>query len=196
MTSAPSAFADALLRLFLRPDVFLTVSGDLLEQYRDSVLPTRGRTRAAAWYLRQAVAIALRKIAPWAALFAVVYVSRFAWDMLIPTTEFHTRSNITTYASIAILLAAGFFTAWRSGSFLAGLAAGLATITAAGILSAIGNATLLVFFHGAAEMSAIANSGGLDEAFLLPIFLIIPATTIGALGGLFGATARKIAKAA
>jgi hypothetical protein len=27
------------LRLFLPPEVFLTVSGDFLEQYRDSILP-------------------------------------------------------------------------------------------------------------------------------------------------------------
>jgi hypothetical protein len=47
MTGKPPVWAEAMLRVFLRPDVFASVSGDLLEQYRDSFLCTAWRARIA-----------------------------------------------------------------------------------------------------------------------------------------------------
>ena len=195
MRTNPPAWAEAMLRLFLRPDVFLSTSGDLLEQYRDSILPVRGLFRADRWYLRQVLGFALRKILPWAALFAGVFVARFALDMLHPTTDFHTRSQVTTYTSIGLLLTAGFWSAWRSGSFFAGAAAGFATVVAASVLSIAGTAGLLAFWHDAPAMSAIAASGGLDEALFLPAFLIVPGIVLGAIGGLVGAGAKRLWRA-
>src|SRR5689334_16314781 len=46
-------FADTLLRLLLSSRNRESVSGDLLEEYRDHILPTRGRWAARAWYARQ-----------------------------------------------------------------------------------------------------------------------------------------------
>ena len=194
MRNNPPAWAEAILRLFLKPDVFLSVSGDLLEQYRDSILPDRGLFRADVWYLTQVLGFAFRKTSPCAALFAGAFVARFAWDMLLPTTDFHVRSQITTYTSIGILLAAGFWTAWRSGSYLAGPAAGFATVATASVLSASGNAVLLAMWHDATTMSAISASGGLDEAFLLPAILIVPGIVLGAVGGFVGAGAKRLSR--
>ena len=196
MRTHPPVWAEALLRLFLRPDVFLSVSGDLLEQYRDSILPARGLARADAWYLTQVFAFVSRKILPWAALFAGVFVVRFMLDMLDPTTDFFVRSRLTTYTSISLLLAAGFWTSWRSGSFVAGAAAGLATIAAASVLSMAGIAIVLAFRHDPAAMHAISASGGLDEAFLLPAIMVAPGFVIGGVGGLVGAGAKRFARAA
>jgi len=42
VTADPPRWAEALLRAFLKPGDFESVSGDLLEQYRDSIYPARG----------------------------------------------------------------------------------------------------------------------------------------------------------
>jgi hypothetical protein len=56
----PPRWADALLRLFLSPEEAETESGDLLEAYRDSIHPLRGRRRANLWYVRQVAGYILR----------------------------------------------------------------------------------------------------------------------------------------
>jgi len=53
MTANPPRWAGALLRAFLKPSDFESVSGDLLEQYRDSIYPVRGQFRADMWYATQ-----------------------------------------------------------------------------------------------------------------------------------------------
>jgi hypothetical protein len=55
----PPRWADALLRSFLKYDEIETVSGDLLEVYRDSIRPQRGRWRADLWYVRQVAGYAM-----------------------------------------------------------------------------------------------------------------------------------------
>src|SRR5688572_26683602 len=56
----PPRWADALLGTFLNPQEAETESGDLLEAYRDSIYPTRGRWRADLWYVRQVAGYLLR----------------------------------------------------------------------------------------------------------------------------------------
>src|SRR5690348_11940599 len=96
MDTIPPKLAEASLRLFLTPDVFASVSGDLLEQYRDSIYPARGRHRADTWYVRQVLGFALRGTRLWAVLFAGSFIARDALDMLRPTTDFSNRSEIST----------------------------------------------------------------------------------------------------
>jgi hypothetical protein len=56
----PPRWADALLRTCLSPEEAETQSGDLLEAYRDSVLPHRGRLSADVWFVRQVAGYMLR----------------------------------------------------------------------------------------------------------------------------------------
>jgi len=56
----PPRWAEALLRLLLPSDHAETVSGDLLEEYRETVVPSRGRRRADAWFVRQVAGFAWR----------------------------------------------------------------------------------------------------------------------------------------
>jgi hypothetical protein len=56
----PPRWADALLRISLNPQEAETESGDLLEAYRDSIYPLRGRWRANLWYVRQILGYVLR----------------------------------------------------------------------------------------------------------------------------------------
>lgn len=191
----PPDWAERVLRLFLKPDVFASVSGDLLEQYRDSVHPGRGTQRADRWYALQVLGFVLRETRLWAVLFAGAFVGRSALDWLRPTTDFYTRSEVSTALAIGILLVLGFWTSWRSGSFAAGAAAGLATALIAAVLSMGGAAVLLAIWHDPRTMAAIGGSGGLEEVFLLPALLILPGLVVGGCGGLAGAAARRSVRA-
>jgi hypothetical protein len=51
----PPAWAESFLFRLLEPRSRATVTGDLLEEYREGVLPARGVFRARVWYLRQVV---------------------------------------------------------------------------------------------------------------------------------------------
>ena len=51
----PPVWAETALRCLLPPRNRDTVSGDLLEEYREVVVPGRGVVRANLWYLRQVV---------------------------------------------------------------------------------------------------------------------------------------------
>ena len=53
----PPKWAEVLLRIFLRSRDRDTVAGDLLEEYRETVLPARGCRRAQWWYLRQVLSL-------------------------------------------------------------------------------------------------------------------------------------------
>ena len=47
---APPKWAERVLQAFLTSRSFENVSGDLLEEYRDSVFPARGRHGAASYF--------------------------------------------------------------------------------------------------------------------------------------------------
>jgi uncharacterized protein (TIGR03435 family) len=56
----PPRWAEATLRMCLPSDQAETESGDLLEAYRDSIYPARGRWRADLWFVRQVAGYMLR----------------------------------------------------------------------------------------------------------------------------------------
>ena len=194
-TAKPPAWAEALLRIFLKPGDFESVSGDLLEEYRESVYPTMGQRRADRWYLAQVFGFLSRRIVPWAVLFGLADLTRTALDWFAPPVDFHTRSAVSTYLAIGILLAAGFWTAWRSGSLVAGTVAGAATAAGAAVISILGAATLLAIWHDPATMEAIRGSGGLGEFFTLPPMMVFAGGVLGTLGGAASAAIKRLRSA-
>jgi hypothetical protein len=193
MTPAtPPAWAEALLRLFVTPSRYDNVSGDLLEEYRDSVLPTRGPHRADLWYVTQVLGFMSRGAGLWAALFGAAFIARTAMDWLDPTVDFHARSMVSTLLGIGILLVAGFAAGRRSGSIAAGTALALATTAVGAAISIIGAAALLATWHDPGTMAAIRGSGGLSEAFTLPIMMVVPGAVFGTVGGAAGAIVRRV----
>ena len=188
MRTSPPVWAEAILRTFLKAESFPNVSGDLLEQYRDSILPARGLLRADRWYVSHVFGFVLRGALPWAALFAGAAVARNTLDWLNPATDYHARALTSTALAVSILLVAGFWTAWRSGSFLAGAVTGLSASTVAAGLTILGNAVLLASSFG---IDPAQGSGGLDELFHLPLMLILPGMAVCTIGGFLGAGARR-----
>lgn len=186
VNESPPRWADVLLRASLASRDVESVSGDLLEEYRQNVLPVRGRWRADVWYVTQSVSFAWRAVGAFAALFALTFLARTAVDWRIPTADFHTRSLIVTFVSAGIFLLAGIWAGARSGSSSAGALAGAVTAAFALPMQLIGAAALLAVWHDPTTLAAIRGSGGLAEVFTLPIMTFLPAVVIGTIGGLVG----------
>ena len=100
----PPRWAEAILRRMLAPRYRETVSGDLLEDYRERVLPQRGRRAADRWYVAQVGGFVWRSVFVWAALFSASFVARNAMDWFVRTSaSLPTSRNIASnsrYSSI------------------------------------------------------------------------------------------------
>ena len=187
MTSAmPPRWAEILLHLVLDSKDQATVSGDLLEEFRDSIRPRQGPSAANGWYIRQVIGFVVRSNVVPALLFGGAFVARTAMDWLWPPANFHTRSLISTLVAVSILLVTGFFASWKSGSILAGGLSGLTTTALAAIMSTVSVLALLAIWHDAPTLQAIEDSGGLSEVFFLPMMSIVPGVLFGATGGVAG----------
>ena len=126
-TVRPPRWAEAILRMFLREDEAETESGDLLEAYRDSIYPNRGRWRADLWFMRQVASYVFRASAGWGVLFGLLWVVG-PFRMLLAQTDFPGGIEQKAIATMVFLLAAR--RAWRSEQIRAGilLALGIAVV--------------------------------------------------------------------
>ena len=188
--SAPPAWAETLLRTVIPAEEFEPVAGDLLEAYRDTVLPRRGRWRAKLWYVTQVIGFIGRTASAWAALLGGAFVARTAFDWLVPVGNLQDRAAVSTALTALILVSAGAWASWRSGLLAAGPVAGVATTIGAAVISLVGSTGLLMIWHDAHTMDAIRASGGLLEVFVLPLVLILPGVVLGSLGGAIASICR------
>jgi hypothetical protein len=191
-SAMPPGWAEALLRLFLKPGDVDSVSGDLLEEYRVSIHPVHGQGGADLWYLTQVFGFVRRGAALWAVLFGGAFLARTALDWLAPPLDFRTRSIVSTVLGVGILMAAGFRASWRSGSFVAGTVAGVATVGIGAVISVFGVAGMLAIWHDPQTMTAIRGSGGLGEVFELPLMMVVPGVLLGTLGGVIGTAIKRL----
>jgi hypothetical protein len=195
MNVTPPWWAEAWLRVSLKPEEVDSVSGDLLEEYRDSIRPRYGQGRADWWYATQVFGFVWRDVRLWATLFAAAFALRTALDWFVPTEQFQTRSAVSTALGVGILLAAGCWAAWRSGSVVAGTIAGAATTAIAALISVSVVGGLLATWHDPATMAAIRGSGGLSESFTMPLMMVLPGILVGTVGGAVGATVKRLQSA-
>lgn len=193
-SARPPAWAEEVLRLILPLEHRENVSGDLLEEYRDAIIPSRGQSAADAWYVRQVCGFLWRATWVWAVLFSAAFVLRQAIDFLIPTRDFVVRSQVTTYTAIALMAAAAFWSAWRSGSFFSGIVVTIVMTQIAAVFSVAGVTLLLAIWHDPATLKAAADSGGIEEAYVLPFIMIVPALIVGSIAAAVGSVGRKIAR--
>ena len=194
MQAAPPRWAEWLLRAALKRADRDSVSGDLLEEYRDTIVPARGKTAADGWYIRQVAGFLLRATWVWAALFSGAFVLRQAIDVRMPTHDFAFRSQVTSYTAIALMAATAFRSAWRSGSFVGGVVATVVMTQIAAVLSVIGVTVLLAVWHDPATMKAAADSGGIGEAYVLPFMMIVPALIVGGVAAACGSAVRRLVR--
>jgi hypothetical protein len=196
LTPRPPVWAEALLRISLKKSDREAVSGDLLEEYRESVIPERGLRGADTWYILQVAGFLWRVTWFWAVVFAGAFLARTLYDWLVPTTDFALRSTVSTWCGVSTLFVAAFWGAWRSQSLVAGVSTAILTSQIAAVMSVTGAALLLAVWHDPQTQDAIIGSGGLGEVFVLPFMMIIPAVIVGAIGGAAGSVSRRLLRSA
>jgi hypothetical protein len=143
------------------------VSGDLLEEYRESVLPTRGPPRADLWYVTQMLRFMARGAGLWAALSGAAFIARTAMDWLAPTVDCRARSMASTWLGIGILLLAGYAAAGAPGR------SPLAPSSA---------------WPRQPSVRPSASSAPLPYLFVM----VVPGAALGTVGGVAGAIVRRL----
>lgn len=182
----PPRWAEAILRLLLKPEDRDSVSGDLLEEYRETIVPTLG-SAADRWYVRQVASFLLRASWVWGAILGAALVIRYLFDTLVPPTDYFLRATILTYTIMAAFLLTGFSTAWRGRSLRAGILISLSAATIGALISIVGTGVMLTIWHDPATLDAWRRSGGLDEALIdVPLKLVAIGATLGFGGAVFG----------
>jgi hypothetical protein len=182
----PPRWAEALLRLFLKPEDRESVSGDLLEEYREAIVPARGKS-ADNWYVRQVGWFLLR--ASWlpGMLVGAALVIRYLFDTLVPVTNYVQRSTIMSNAIMAVCLLAACRMSLRTRSVRAGLLTAVVAGALGGVVSIVGSAAMLAIWHDPATLNEWRNSGGLDEAFVgVPLIMVAVGMITGTAGALLG----------
>ena len=191
----PPAWAEEVLRLLLPPKDRDSVRGDLLEEYREEIAPTRGVLRADLWYAKQVAGFAWRSAVPWALLFAAIFVLRTPIDALLPTRDFTVRAVVSTMLVFMAWFGCGIGVAWRTGLARSGALAGIAMAVIAPFIAGVLNAVFVLALTYLRNEWAIANlerAGGITEVFLLPLVVTGPGMLMAGLGGLLGAVARRL----
>jgi hypothetical protein len=193
-SALPPRWAEFLLRLMLPRADRESVSGDLLEEYRESIVPTLGR-RADRWYVRQVAGYVWRMTWGWGALIGGILVIRYLFDSLAPVQYtagvVHPRSAIMSYTLMAAFAFAAGWQAWRSGHVRSGMIVALLAAAFGGLLSSAGILACLAVWHDPATLRAVEGSGGFDEALWGVPLLLIP---IGFVTGTTGAIAGRLVK--
>jgi hypothetical protein len=133
--SNPPRWAETLLRILLPSRDRDSVTGDLLEEYREVVLPARGRLRAQLWYLRHALSLI-----DGAVLGAVLGTIFGMWNMVATRLD-----PLADDTAVALLLFYGpMFTAWGAAGFVAARRNGR-IIEAIKVGATVGFVTFVVF---------------------------------------------------
>jgi hypothetical protein len=189
-TTLPPQWAESLLRMLLKPRDRDSVSGDLLEEYRESIVPALG-SRADRWYIRQVSWYLVRATWLWGALVGATLVIRFLLDALAPVTYtpgvLHPRSAIMSDILMATFAMGACWYTWRSGHLRSGVLVALAAAAIGGLLSSAGSALIVGIWHDPQTLRAIQGSGGLDEALWgVPILLLPIGLVCGTAGALLG----------
>lgn len=209
--SSPPRWAEALLRAVLAPRDRDTITGDLLEEYREVALPALGPTRATCWYLRHVWSLMaitptsriVRMTTVWAAAFVAVMIVRMIVDAMAPEDivafflaqardDFslldYPRRWLPIVAVAVIFAGAGFHVARQTARIRTGV-----LVASAAAATGFFAMTLLVSI---ARLASIEIAGGFYAAFALdsgaPRFaLLVALLVLGAILGALGATAAR-----
>ena len=207
----PPRWVEYVLRALLEPRDRDTISGDLLEEYREVALPTLGPARARRWYLREVrslmamttTARVVRITLVWAAAFVSAMLVRMVIDAFAPEDivafflaqsrdDFsqldYPRRWLPVLAVATIFTGAGFQVAWETGRIRIGVLVAIA-VAAVGFF-----ATTLIVSIG--RLASIQISGGFYSAFALDphaprLTLFVALLGLGAVLGALGATAAR-----
>jgi len=195
MAVNPPYWAETLLFAILPVRDRESIPADLLEAYRDSISPQRGPAAADRWYVRQVAGLTLRFHAAPALLFGAIYVGRVGLDAFAPTHDFSVRSAVTTLLAVAIWVATGVDAVRRTTRLRSAAIGGLAAAMLACLTIYPMAGMLLVAIATLGDGSgwtAIPQSGGAAEIFMLPAMVVLPAIVLATLGGATALLVRRV----
>jgi hypothetical protein len=187
----PPSWADKILRILVGPDNAETVSGDLLEEYRDSVSSARGPQRADLWFVGQVAGYAWRAMGIWAVGLALLQLGRDMLDWAMPPLDYTMRSALTTYAVISLFIALGCWRAYTTRSLRASTLAAFMTGALAAAMKVAGIVLVITIWQNVDT----ERSGGLGEALELPWLIILPGIVVSMIGGLAGKAIARFSRA-
>lgn len=182
----PPAWLEATLCLLLKPEDRESVSGDLLEEYREVVRLQRGQLRADAWYAAEVAGFLARSSVAWGVLLGIATTIRFLFDAFAPVSSYVARADLSTWSHVGICLCAGFWSAWRSGHVRTGTLVALSASIVNAVFSIGATIAIVAIWHDTRTLRAIDQAGGLDESFVLPVMIVPVIALIGTVGAVFG----------
>jgi len=195
--TSPPQWAQTLLGWMLPVDREECVSGDLLEEYRESRLPVHGRFRADVWYFGQLGGFLWRLAGVFALAECLAMLVRTLADTYSPPTGDHPyqlRSAITTWTAVSIHASAGFYGAFRTARIRTGVIAALAAHAAASAATAVFD-VLFFFIAVQADPSRLRLfeiTGGWGEELTLPLMLVPVVAVLAFAGASCGALIRRL----
>ena len=128
----PPRWADDLLRLCLKPADRQSISGDLLEEYREVRRPTLGALRANAWYVTQVLSVVSRLM--WPAVATMTTVTLFSLAIKLPSKYSLVQAPGVSVLDAIVCAWAGYYVSRRTRLVRTGLmAAGITGLFAPGI---------------------------------------------------------------
>ena len=128
----PPRWADDLLRLCLKPADRQSISGDLLEEYREVRRPTLGALCANAWYVTQMLCVVSRLM--WPAVATMTTVTLVSLAIKLPSKYSLVQAPGVSVLDAIVCAWAGYHVSRRTRLVRTGLmAAGITGLFAPGI---------------------------------------------------------------
>lgn len=197
-SSEPPAWAQEVLTWLVPASSEESIPGDLLEEYRDTVLPSRGRWRANVWYVRQVGGFLFRLAWIFILVNASAIILRTVHDTFAPPDfsphSFQWMSMLSSYTAIATFMLAGAYSGYRLEHVRA---AGVTAMTAAALGHALGLSFDAAWFyaviqHDPAKLNFFYVTGGWGEEIGMPIVITVLAAPLGLFGGFAGQLMRRL----
>jgi hypothetical protein len=171
----PPRAAEALLRSILTPSDFESISGDLLEEYREVRRPSLGRLRADAWYGKQVLSMLWRLV--WPCLLAITALRLLTLVIAFDegkVVRLWWNPSVVPAPGVALLDALVYLLAGMYGSQRTGLIkTGVVTATATTIVG------FSMFFIWAALRTPRLLLAPFEQPFVFVILFILLGIALG-----------------
>jgi hypothetical protein len=125
MNATPPRIAQSLAAVFLRDAEVESVTGDLLEEYREVQLDARGKPRADLWYFAQVLSLVGRVV--WPGLLAIVALRLLTFPLPGRSIPSLVPSPGTSILDAMVLMGIAFYAARRTGQSITGIVAAVTT---------------------------------------------------------------------
>jgi hypothetical protein len=191
--NAPPSWAQALLPWLVRADRADNIDGDLLEEYRETMLPERGQRRADAWYVRQVAGFLWRLSWAFGVLVALQVLTRMVADVIVPPDSYQLRAILSTWGAIYAYVIAGAYAGWRTHRARTGAVVALAAHALGHTIAIAGTVGLYIALisRDSTMLRQFRVTGGWGEVWGLPLVVMPVVIVLGLAGGLVGARLRR-----